>query len=73
MIRMIKSMRKSCGGHVARIGRRGMHTEFWWESQKGKDLDVGARIILKWVLEKHDGVGFICLRIGTSGKLLYTQ
>jgi hypothetical protein len=35
-----------------------------------KDLDVGGRIILRWILEKQDGVvwtGFIWLRIGTSG------
>jgi hypothetical protein len=33
------------------------------------NLDVGGRIIIKWILEKQDGViwtGFICLRIGTS-------
>jgi hypothetical protein len=32
-------------------GKRGMHTGFWWESQKERDhninLDVGGRIILK--------------------------
>jgi hypothetical protein len=34
--------------------------EFWWESQKEtyhyEDQDVGGRIILKWILEKKDGV-----------------
>jgi hypothetical protein len=24
-------------GHVARMGRRGMHTGYWWESQKERD------------------------------------
>jgi hypothetical protein len=26
-----------CTGHVARMGRRGLHVGFWWESQKGRD------------------------------------
>jgi hypothetical protein len=29
-----RSMR--CAGHVARMGRRGMHIGYWWESQKEK-------------------------------------
>jgi hypothetical protein len=33
-----------------------MHIGFWWESQKEwdheEDLDVGGRIILKWILER---------------------
>jgi hypothetical protein len=40
--------------------------------EKPEDLDVGERIILKWILEKQDGVvwtGFIWLRTGTSGGL----
>jgi hypothetical protein len=37
IIRMIKSRRKRWRRHVARMGRRGMHTEFWWESQKERD------------------------------------
>jgi hypothetical protein len=32
-----------------------MHIGFWWESQKEKDnygdLDVGRRIILRWILD----------------------
>jgi hypothetical protein len=38
-----------------------------------KDKDVREWIILKWILERHDGVawtGLICLRIGKSGGLL---
>jgi hypothetical protein len=34
IIRMIKSRRMKWGGHVARIGSRGMHM---WESQKEGD------------------------------------
>jgi hypothetical protein len=38
-----------------------------------EDLNVGVRIILKWILQAEDRVvstGFNCLRIGTSGTLL---
>jgi hypothetical protein len=37
------------------------------------DLDIGERIILKWILEKKDGMVWtvlIWLRIGTGGGLL---
>jgi hypothetical protein len=54
-----------------------MHTGFRRESQKERDhkedVDVGWRVIFKWILEKYYGViwtGFIWLRIGTSGRLL---
>jgi hypothetical protein len=54
-----------------------MHIEFWWESQKERDhwedQDVGGWAILKWILERQDGMewsGLIWLRIGTSGGLL---
>jgi hypothetical protein len=36
-------------------------------------LSVGGRTILKWILERKDGmewIGLIWLRIGTSGGLL---
>jgi hypothetical protein len=38
-----------------------------------KAIDVGRRIILKWILKKYDWVisaGFIWLRTGKSGGLL---
>jgi hypothetical protein len=38
-----------------------------------EDLDVGGRIILRWILEKEDGAlwtGSIWLTIGISGRLL---
>jgi hypothetical protein len=48
---MVKSMRVRWAGHVARMGRRGMHRRFWRENQKETDrqegLDVGGRIVLK--------------------------
>jgi hypothetical protein len=34
IIRMIKSRRMRWAGYVARMGRRGMHIGYWWESQK---------------------------------------
>jgi hypothetical protein len=33
IIRVIKSRRMRWAGHVAQMGRRGMHIEYWWESQ----------------------------------------
>jgi hypothetical protein len=38
-----------------------------------EDLDVGGRIILKWVYERWNGmvyIGLMLFRIGTSGGLL---
>jgi hypothetical protein len=37
IIRMNKSRRMRWAGHVARIGRRGMHVGYWWESQNERD------------------------------------
>jgi hypothetical protein len=37
IIRMINSRRMRWAGHVARMGRRGMHIGYWWESQKERD------------------------------------
>jgi hypothetical protein len=73
-IRMIKSRKIRGTGHVARMGRSGMHIGYWWESQKERNyyegVDIVGRIILKWILEILDGVvwtGLIWLRIGTKG------
>jgi hypothetical protein len=34
IIRIIKSRRMRWAGHVARMGRRGMHIGLWWERRK---------------------------------------
>jgi hypothetical protein len=64
---MIKSRRMRWAGHVARMGRRGMHIGYWWEMQKerdhGEDKDVGGWTILKWILREigWDGMDWINL------------
>jgi hypothetical protein len=62
-------MGRACGTH----GERRMRIEFRWEIQKERGhyehLDVGGRIILKWILERCVGVvrsGLIWLRIRTT-------
>jgi hypothetical protein len=37
IIRMIKSRRMRWAGHVARMGKRGTHIDYWWESQRERD------------------------------------
>jgi hypothetical protein len=34
IIRMIKPWKMRWAKHVARMGRRGLHIGYWWESQK---------------------------------------
>jgi hypothetical protein len=38
IIRMIMSRKMSCPGHVARMGKSGMHIGFLWENQKERGL-----------------------------------
>jgi hypothetical protein len=71
-------MRMRWAVHVTRMGERRTAHRILWESLKNRgkyeDLIVGGRIILKWILEKYDGVvwtKFMWLMIGTSdGKFL---
>jgi hypothetical protein len=37
IITMIKSRRMRWAGHVTRMEQRGMHVEYWWESEKERD------------------------------------
>jgi hypothetical protein len=37
IIRMIKSRMMRWAGHIARMGKRGMHIGYWWGSQKEGD------------------------------------
>jgi hypothetical protein len=43
-------------GHVGRMGARGMHVEYWLETQKDRtnceDQDVGWWTISKWISER---------------------
>jgi hypothetical protein len=37
IIGMIKQRRMKWAGYVARMGRRGIHIGYWWESQEERD------------------------------------
>jgi hypothetical protein len=56
IIKMTKSRMVRWGGHVPRMGRRGMHNRLLVESQKERDQyedqDVCELILLKWILER---------------------
>jgi hypothetical protein len=56
IIRMIKSRWMRGAGHVARVGRRGMHIGYCWENQKERNhsemQDAGGWTILKWILDR---------------------
>jgi hypothetical protein len=53
---MIKSRRMRWAGHVAWMGRRGMHIGYMWENQKERDhyegQDACGWTILKWILRE---------------------
>jgi hypothetical protein len=59
IIRVIKSRRMRWARHETSKGIKGMHVEFLWEARRkegSRKTDVNERIILKWSLEKEDGV-----------------
>jgi hypothetical protein len=59
IVRMIKPRRMRWAGHVARMGRGEVHTEWWLrnlrERDHWEDRGVDGRIILRWILRKWDG------------------
>jgi hypothetical protein len=59
IIRVIEWRRMRRAGHVARMGRREVHTGFWWgylrEGDHMGDPGVDGKIILKWIFKKWDG------------------
>jgi hypothetical protein len=60
VIRIMKSKRMKWEEHLALVGRTGMHMGYWWESHTAgdhyEDKDVGGRTILRWILERSDGM-----------------
>jgi hypothetical protein len=64
-------------GHVTRMGRGEVFTEFWLGGPKARDhredLGVGERITLRWTLGRQGPMGrtgFSWLKIGSSGGLV---
>jgi len=59
IIWVIKSRRKRWTGHVARMGRGEVHSEFWWDDTRAgdnlEDSGLYVRIILKRIFKKWDG------------------
>jgi hypothetical protein len=60
---LIKSRRIRGAGHVARMGKREVHTGFWWgnlrEGDHLGDAGVDGRKILKWLFKTCDGMDWI--------------
>jgi hypothetical protein len=58
---MVESRRMRWAGHITRMGRKGIHIAFLWERQKERDhyeyLEVGGKIILKWILDRMGWYG----------------
>jgi hypothetical protein len=75
IIRVIKS-RMRWAGHVARMGKREVHTGFWWgdlrEGDHLGDPGINGSMILKWISKKWGGAwtGLSWLRIGRGDGLL---
>jgi len=59
IFRVIKSRRIRWAGHAAYMGRREVHTGFWWrnliEKDHLEDPGFNERITLRWISWKCDG------------------
>jgi hypothetical protein len=54
IIRMIESRRMRCAGHIAQMGRTGLHTGHWWEARR-KETTRKTKVyvdVLRWISEK---------------------
>jgi hypothetical protein len=75
IVRVIKSRRMKWVEHRACMGRRKVFTGFWLGGPNGrdhwKDLSIGGRITLRWILRiwgLMEQTGFDWLRIGSSDR-----
>jgi len=73
IVRVIKSRRMTCPGHVARTGEERGCTGSWWgnrrEGDHWGDLGVGGWIILGWISRRWDvgmwtGLGWTRIETG---------
>jgi hypothetical protein len=69
IIRMIKSRRTRLAGHVARMGGRGTHMGYWWET---REKETTKKIKIKMYLgDRTEWMSeLIWLRLRPSGGLL---
>jgi hypothetical protein len=76
IIRITRSRRMGWAGHVARMGENRNAFRLLVEKPEGgryEVQDVGGWILLRWILERWDGVmltGLVWLKTGTGGELL---
>jgi hypothetical protein len=59
ILRVINSRRMRWAGHVARMGRGGVHKGFWWgnlrEGDHLEDPGIDGRKILRWIFRTWSG------------------
>ena len=80
IVRVVKSRRMRCAGHVALMGEgRDVHRVMVRKPEVKShcgDPDLDGRIILRWIFGKWEGVvgtGWRWLRIGTGGGRLWVR
>jgi hypothetical protein len=70
-----QNKKNEMAGCLAHMGRREIHTGFWWELKERdhfEDLGMDGSTILKWILNKYVGrawTGLMRCRTETSGSL----